>query len=182
MQQTANRRDEEDITTRPRKEWELELLPGKRIEILELLTEIRPVYPNGSLVDGKTSELSFQSMQEYLDMFLQYFNSTYPMVHIPTLDITTAEPILLLSMITLGATYKNKDSHQLSVCLYDAIVPYILSGLMSIPIPDLSTLQAFLILECYGMYRAGPYQRENAILVHTLLFSVSLVDLYDFSH
>ncbi|KAL4897634.1 transcription factor domain-containing protein, partial [Aspergillus ambiguus] len=78
--------------------------------------------------------------------------------------------MFLLSMIILGATYKDKDSHQLSVTLYDAIVPYILSGLMSIPIPDLSTLQAFLILECYGMYRAGPYQRENAILIHTLLF------------
>ncbi|KKK20852.1 hypothetical protein ARAM_005294 [Aspergillus rambellii] len=150
---------------------ELQLSSTKRDEILDLLSEIRPVFPDGSLVGEKAPELSLQNMQEFLDLFLRYFNTSYPMVHVATLEASSAEPIFLLSMIVLGATYKNKVSHQLSVCLYDAIVPYILSGLMSIPLPDLSTLQAFLILECYGMYRAGPYQRENAMLIHTLLFS-----------
>ncbi|GAB1214964.1 hypothetical protein ATERTT37_004146 [Aspergillus terreus] len=116
-------------------------------------------------------------MQEYLDLFLRYFNTSYPMVHVATLQISSADPMLVLSMIILGATYKNKDAHQLSVTLYDAVVPYILSGLISIPLPELSTLQAFLILECYGMYRAGPYQRENAMLIHTLLFSTIQVPL-----
>ncbi|KAL4778779.1 fungal-specific transcription factor domain-containing protein [Aspergillus varians] len=148
----------------------LQLPSAKRDEILDLLTEIRPVYPNGSLIDGKNGDLSEPSMQEYVDLFIRYFNTSYPLIHIPTLDIMAAEPILLLSMVILGATYKHKEAHQLSVCLYDALVPYILSGLMSIPIPDLSTLQGFLILECYGMYRAGPYQREKAMLIHTLLF------------
>lgn len=112
-------------------------------------------------------------MQEYFALFLHYFNASYPLIHVPTLNLDDADPIFLLSMIILGATYKNKESHQLSVCLYDAIVPYIMSGLLNIPAPDLSTLQAFLILELFGMYRAGPYQRENAILIHSLLFSVS---------
>ncbi|KAJ5594839.1 uncharacterized protein N7459_001047 [Penicillium hispanicum] len=138
---TTERRVEGDNNVyTPREGWDLELLPVKRHEILNLLAEIRPIYPNGSPVDGEVAELSLDAMQEYIDLFLRYFNTSYPMVHIPTLDMTNAEPILLLSMITLGATYKNKDSHQVSVCLYDAIVPYILSGLMSIPIPDLSTL------------------------------------------
>jgi hypothetical protein len=77
----------------------------------------------------------------------------------------------------LGATYKDKDAHQLSVCLYDAIVPYILSSLLSGPVPDPAILQGFLVLECYGMYRAGPYQRENAILIHGLLLNVRRVPL-----
>ncbi|KAN0096384.1 Fungal specific transcription factor domain containing protein [Hyaloscypha variabilis] len=51
------------------------------------------------------------------------------------------------------------------------MVPYILSGLLSGPVPDLAILQTFLVLECYGMYRAGPYQRENAILIHGLLLN-----------
>jgi hypothetical protein len=58
------------------------------------------------------------------------------------------------------------------VCLYDAIIPYILNNLLSSPIVELSILQAFLILECYGMYRAGPYQRENAILLHGVMLNV----------
>ena len=150
------------------------LLPAeKRQDILDLLTEIRPVNPDGSIVDGESPGLSLDNIQEYFNLFLQYFNISYPLVHVPTLDLVEADSIFLLSMVILGATYKNKDSHQLSVCLYDAIVPYIMSGLLSIPAPDLSMLQAFLILECYGMYRAGPYQRENAMLIHTLLFSVS---------
>ncbi|KAG2417089.1 hypothetical protein HFD88_008307 [Aspergillus terreus] len=143
----------------------------KRDEILHLLVDTRPVSRDGTLVDGNIPLLSLDSMQEYLDLFLRYFNTSYPMVHVATLQISSADPMFVLSMIILGATYKNKDSHQLSVTLYDAVVPYILSGLISIPLPDLSTLQAFLILECYGVYRAGPYQRENAMLIHTLLFS-----------
>ncbi|KAF9890674.1 hypothetical protein FE257_005540 [Aspergillus nanangensis] len=160
-----------DTTTTYRPGGEIQLPSAKREEILALLKDIQPVTPEGALVDGTTELLSLRGMQEFLDLFFRYFNSSYPMVHVATLQIGSADAIFVLSMLILGATYKNKDAHQLSVCLYDAVVPYILSGLMSIPTPDLSTLQAFLILECYGMYRAGPYQRENAMLIHTLLFS-----------
>ncbi|KAF9888257.1 hypothetical protein FE257_008826 [Aspergillus nanangensis] len=167
--QTSDKEKAPDSHHHPRGDIALPI--RKRDEIINLLAEIRPVTPEGSLVDGKTELLSLENMQDYLDLFFRYFNTSYPMVHVATLQIANTDPIFLLSMIILGQTYKNKESHQLSVCLYDALVPYILSGLMSIPIPDLSTLQAFLILECYGMYRAGPYQRENAMLIHTLLFS-----------
>ncbi|XRM44193.1 hypothetical protein ABZX51_007336 [Aspergillus tubingensis] len=143
---------------------------SKRDEILRLLSEIRPVTPEGTIIDGNTALLSIDNMQDYISLFFRFFNSSYPMVHLATLDIEGGDPVFLLSIIILGQTYKNKDTHQLSVYLYDALVPYILSGLMSVPMPDLSMLQAFLILECYGMYRAGPYQRENAMLIHTLLF------------
>ena len=81
----------------------------------------------------------------------------------------------LLSIVLLGATYDSKEAHQISVYLYDAIIPQILADLISRPAFDLSTLQAFLILESYGLYRAGPLQRENAILIHGLLLSVRLL-------
>lgn len=147
---------------------------SKRDDILRLLSEIRPVTPEGIIIDGNTELLSIDNMHEYINLFFRFFNSSYPMVHVATLDIEGGDPIFLLSIMILGQTYKNKDTHQLSVYLYDALVPYILSGLMSVPIPDLPILQSFLILECYGMYRAGPYQRENAMLIHTLLFGVSM--------
>lgn len=150
----------------------LAISPQKREELLEFIGEIRPVRPNGTLIDDDSPDFGLENLQNYLDLFFEFFNTTYPIVHVATLNIGDIDPIALLSMILLGATYKDKDAHQLSVCLYDALIPYILSGLLGSPAPDLSILQSFLILECYGMYRAGPYQRENAILIHALLWNV----------
>ncbi|KAG5758357.1 hypothetical protein H9Q72_013504 [Fusarium xylarioides] len=149
----------------------LHLTETKRGEILGLINDIRPVYPDGTSIDERTANLSLARMQEYLDLFFANFNSCYPMIHTPTLEVLDAEPLFLLSLIVLGATYKEKEDHQLSVCLYDAMTPYIMSGLSGIKVPDLSILQAFMVLECYGMYRAGAYQRENAIIMHTFLFN-----------
>jgi hypothetical protein len=146
--------------------------PEKRAELVELIAEIRPVRPNGSLINGDSPEFSLTNMQTYLDSFVRHFNTSYPILHVPTLDVCNLDPISLLSFIIMGATYKDKHAHQLSVCLYDAIIPYIFSGLLSSMVPDLAILQAFMVLECYGMYRAGPYQRENAILIHRLLLNV----------
>lgn len=153
----------------------LQLSSEKREEIIDLIAEIRPVHPDGTIINEQSADLSMKTMQANVDLFFRYFNTSYPMIHSATLEINDAEPLFLLSLMILGATYKDRETHQLSVCMYDAIVPHILSGLLSIPVPSLSTLQAFLILECYGMYRAGPYQRENAILIHSLLFNVSIV-------
>ncbi|KAL2825772.1 fungal-specific transcription factor domain-containing protein [Aspergillus cavernicola] len=151
----------------------------KRNEVVELITEIRPVRPDGSLVNGDAPDLSLEKMQTCLNLFLDYFNSSYPLLHVPSLDICNLDPIALLSFIIMGATYRDKDAHQLSVCLYDAIIPYIFGGLLSSMVPDLTILQAFMVLECYGMYRAGPYQRENAIFIHSLLLnSVSRISRY----
>ena len=155
----------------------LSLTSEKRDEVLEFIADIGPVRPDGTLIDGDSPDFSLKNMQIYLDLFFEFFNTSYPLIHIATLDISDTDPIALLSLMLLGATYKDKDAHQLSVCLYDAIVPYILSGLLSGPVPDLAILQAFLVLECYGMYRAGPYQRENAILIHGLLLNVRSLSL-----
>ncbi|KAK7590010.1 hypothetical protein V3481_008968 [Fusarium oxysporum f. sp. vasinfectum] len=149
----------------------LHLTETKRGEILGLINDMRPVYPNGTSIDESTADLSLVRMQEYLDLFFTNFNSCYPMIHTLTLEVLDTEPLFLLSMIVLGATYKEKEDHQLSVCLYDAMTPYIMSGVSGIKVPDLSILQAFMVLECYGMYRAGAYQRENAIIMHTFLFN-----------
>lgn len=153
----------------------LHLTETKRADILGLLNDMRPVYPDGSLIDENSANLSLVQMQDYMDLFFTQFNSFYPIIHSATLEVLDAEPLFLLAMMVLGATYKGKDDHQLSVCIYDAMTPYIMSGLVGIKVPELSILQAFLILECYGMYRAGSYQRENAILIHTFLFNVRTI-------
>ena len=153
----------------------LSLKVEKKEEIVNLLAEMRPSRPDGTLITEDAPEMSLENLQTYLNLFLGFFNTSYPLLHVPTLDVNDTDATALLSYILLGATYTDKDSHQLSVCLYDAIVPYMLSELLSSPVPDLSILQAFLVLDCYGMYRAGPYQRESAILIHGLLLNVSTI-------
>ncbi|KAF4503029.1 C2H2 zinc finger [Fusarium agapanthi] len=110
----------------------LHMTETKRREILGLINDMRPVYPDGTSIDESTADLSLAQMQNYLDLFFANFNSCYPMIHTPTLEVLDAEPLFLLSLIVLGATYKEKEDHQLSVCLYDAMTPYIMSGLSGI--------------------------------------------------
>lgn len=128
---------------------------------------------NLSTVDEHVENLDQTSMQLHLDCFFRYFNTTYPLIHLPTISISGTKPILLFAMTILGATYHSKRAHRTSVYLYDVVVPSIMVELLQKPPTELSTLQAFSILECYGMYRAGPHQRESAILIHGLLLSVS---------
>ena len=108
----------------------LSVTDDKREELLDILAEIRPVQPDGSLLDGYSGDFSLENMQTCLDLFLEHFNTSYPLIHVATLDVRDADPIALLTMMLLGATYKDKDAHQLSVCLYDAIIPYILNKLI----------------------------------------------------
>lgn len=159
---------------KPMKSQTLCITNDKREDLLDLIAKIRPVHPDGTLIDGDSPEFSLENMQTYLDFFFEYFNTSYPLFHVATLKISDTDPIAVLSIMILGATYKDKDAHQLSVCLYDALMPHILSGLSSSPLPDLSILQAFIVLGCYGMYRAGPYQREHSILIHGLLLNVRI--------
>jgi hypothetical protein len=151
----------------------LSITTEKRTEIVEFLAQIRPIRPDGTLIDGNSNEISLSNLQSYLDLFFQYFNTSYPLIHIPTFDINTTDVGALSSFILLGATYRDKESHQLSVCLYNAIVPHIINTLLCNSVSDLAILQALLVLECYGMYRAGPYQRERAIFIHGMLLNVS---------
>lgn len=153
----------------------LRITTEKQRELVDFLAEIRPIRPDGTLIDGNSSEVSLANLQAYLDLFFKYFNTSYPLIHTPTLDINATDVGALSSFILLGATYRDKDAHQLSVCLYNAIVPYILNTQLCSPVPDLAILQALLVLECYGMYRAGPYQRENAILIHGMLLNVNIL-------
>jgi hypothetical protein len=152
------------------------LLPAEvRQRVLNLILETHPVMPSGAAITLDTPELSLESMQGSLDLFASHFNTAYPLIHLGTFNIERVDRVLLLSMILLGSTYKNKDAHQLSVCLYDALIPHVFGGLSNNASPELHRLQSLLLLDCYGMYRAGPSQRYNALLLHRVLLSVSLL-------
>ncbi|RDW57337.1 hypothetical protein BP5796_12787 [Coleophoma crateriformis] len=157
--------DTNNITGQTRKG--LYITTEKRNELFSFIAGIQPLH--NTPIDADAPHFSLVNIQTYLNLFLEYFNDSYPIVHVATLNFNGLDSSSLWSMIIIGATYKDKVDHQLSVYLYDLIVPYILSGVPSLPTLELSTLQALLILECYGMYKAGPKQRGNAIVIHSLI-------------
>ncbi|KAI3394061.1 hypothetical protein diail_3280 [Diaporthe ilicicola] len=116
--------------------------------------------------------LSLESVQTWLDLFFTHFNTTYPLIHMSTFNPTTTEPLLLLSIVLLGATYLDKGTHQLAVCIHDVIRPRIFAHAGFSARPELWTLQTILLVECFGKSRAGQKQHDMSHLFHGLLINL----------
>ncbi|KAI0889502.1 fungal-specific transcription factor domain-containing protein [Annulohypoxylon maeteangense] len=140
--------------------------------IVETIKAARPSAPNGSLLDLNHPLLSHPSLQSYCDLYFRRFNSTYPLIHQATFEPSNKEPLLLLSMILLGATYSEKEAHQLAVCIHDVIRPAIFSHASFNPKPDLWMLQTILLVECLGKDRAGQKQHDMSHLFHGMLINL----------
>ncbi|KAI8957509.1 fungal-specific transcription factor domain-containing protein [Daldinia sp. FL1419] len=141
-------------------------------QILETVKAARPLAPNGSLLDMNHPLISHISLQSYLDLYFSRFNTAYPLIHQGTFEPGQKESLLLLSMILLGATYAEKDSHQFAVCLHDVIRPAIFSHASFNPKPDLWMLQTILLVECFGKSRAGQKQHDMSHLFHGMLINL----------
>jgi hypothetical protein len=86
-----------------------------RQQLLNLVDIIKPISPDGSIVTRDHSLLSLSCLQTYCDLFFTHFNTTYPLIHMSTFDASEADTLLLASLLLLGATYGQKDAHQLAV-------------------------------------------------------------------
>ncbi|KAI1099657.1 fungal-specific transcription factor domain-containing protein [Jackrogersella minutella] len=141
-------------------------------QILETIKAARPLAPNGSLLDINHPLLSHPSLQSYCDLYFTRFNSAYPLIHQPTFEPCQKESLLLLSIILLGATYSEKEAHQLAVCIHDVIRPAIFSHASFNAKPDLWMLQTILLVECFGKSRAGQKQHDMSHLFHGMLINL----------
>ncbi|KAI1463007.1 fungal-specific transcription factor domain-containing protein [Daldinia caldariorum] len=141
-------------------------------KILETIETAKPVAPNGALLDVNHPLMSQLSLQSYLDLYFSKFNTAYPLIHQATFEPSKSESLLLLSMILLGATYSEKEAHQLAVCIHDVIRPAIFSHASFNPKPDLWMLQTILLVECFGKSRAGQKQHDMSHLFHGMLINL----------
>ncbi|KAL1857584.1 hypothetical protein Daus18300_010224 [Diaporthe australafricana] len=141
------------------------------LAVIEAADPNIPDQPPHSLVRDHPL-LSLQSVQTWLDLFFTQFNTTYPLIHMPTFNPSTTEPLLLLSILLLGATYLDKGAHQLAVCIHDVIRPSIFAHAGFSARPELWTLQTILLVECFGKSRAGQKQHDMSHLFHGLLINL----------
>lgn len=86
-----------------------------REQVLDLIERMRPVMPNDHVVTREDPLLSLESLQTFSDLYFSHFNATYPLIHQATFDPSNVDKFLLLAVLLLGATYSEKDAHQLAV-------------------------------------------------------------------
>lgn len=87
-------------------------------QILALVEIIRPVGPDGCYVARDHPLLSLPALQTYYDLYFSRFNTAYPIIHQATFEPSKVDTLLLISVLLLGATYGEKDAHQLAVGVY----------------------------------------------------------------
>lgn len=86
-----------------------------RQQVLDLIDITQPTSPDGSIVMRDHPLLSLSCLQTYCDLFWTRFNTTYPLMHMSTFEPSHADTLLLMTVLLLGATYGEKDAHQLAV-------------------------------------------------------------------
>ncbi|TEA11013.1 Nicotinate catabolism cluster-specific transcription factor [Colletotrichum sidae] len=143
-----------------------------RERLLNVVDAAKPGLPDQRYTVWEHPLLSTESLNSYLHLFFARFNTAYPLIHLETFDPAATEPLLLLSILLLGATYSSKDCHQLAVCVHDVIRPSIFAHAGFSPRPELWTLQTILLVECFGKSRAGQKQHDMSHLFHGLLINL----------
>ncbi|KAF2767123.1 hypothetical protein EJ03DRAFT_316261 [Teratosphaeria nubilosa] len=143
-----------------------------RSQVLDLIRTSCPVTPAGTAVSVEDPLLSMLCLQRYCDLYFTKFNTAYPLIHQATFEPATTDTLLLTAMLSLGATYAEKDAHQLAVCIHDVLRPRIFAHTAFSARPTLWMLQTILLVECFGKSRAGQRQHDMSHLFHGLLINL----------
>ena len=140
-----------------------------RQSILDLIDRGRPKVPDGLEITRDHPLLSLPVLQDYCDLYFTRFNISYPLLHQATFDPGRVDSLLLTSVILLGATYSDRESHLFAICVHDIMRVQILDSPDFTTRPPLWILQTILLVECFGKSRAGQLQHDMSHLFHGLL-------------
>lgn len=140
-----------------------------RNRVLDLVVQAGPKTPEGSPVTRDHPLLTLNAMQEYVDLFFSRFNKSYPLIHRATFQPSHVDPLLLVSVMLLGATYGDKGAHRLAVCIHDIMRTQFIQHPAFTATPEIWMLQVILLTECFGKSRAGQKQHDMSHLFHGML-------------
>lgn len=137
--------------------------------VLQFVKHARPKDLQGSEISEEDPLLSLETLQRYCDLYFSRFNVSYPLIHPATFDPSSIDPLLLVSVLLLGATYDDKDSHLFAISIHDVMRAQIFASCAFNTRPTLWMLQTILLVECFGKSRAGQLQHDMSHLFHGLL-------------
>lgn len=140
-----------------------------RQSVLTLIDRGRPKVPDGLEITRDHPLLSLPVLQDYCNLYFTRFNISYPLLHQATFDPARVDSLLLTSVLLLGATYSDRESHLFAICVHDIMRVQILGSPDFTTRPPLWILQTILLVECFGKSRAGQLQHDMSHLFHGLL-------------
>ncbi|KAE9375624.1 hypothetical protein N431DRAFT_333931 [Stipitochalara longipes BDJ] len=140
--------------------------------VLSLIDRGRPKVPDGLEITRDHPLLSLPVLQDYCDLYFTRFNTSYPLLHQATFDPGRVDSLLLTSVLLLGATYSDRESHLFAICVHDIMRVQILGSPDFTTRPPLWILQTILLVECFGKSRAGQLQHDMSHLFHGLLINL----------
>ncbi|KAK6583024.1 hypothetical protein PZA11_004100 [Diplocarpon coronariae] len=115
-----------------------------RQAVLILIERAGPRTPDGSEINRYHPLLSLSIMQEYCNLYFTRFNVSYPLLHRATFDPAHVDPLLLTSVLLLGATFGTKESHLIAVCIHDTLRAQIFASTAFNTRPTLLALLCFM--------------------------------------
>ena len=140
-----------------------------RERILRFVDIAQPKAHDGSAIYREDSSLSTATLQHFSDLFFRRFNTAYPLFHQPTFDPAVVDPLLLIAILQVGATYSTKDDHIFAMCLHNTMRSQIHGHPFFGPRPPLWMLQTMMLVECFAKSRAGQLQHDMSRLFHVVL-------------
>jgi len=140
-----------------------------RENILRFVDYARPKTPDGYEISRDHPLLSPSTLQHFSDLFFRRFNTSYSLLHQATFVPSQVDPLLLVAVLQVGASYSTKDDHHFAICLHNTMRSQIFGHIAFHPKPLLWMLQTILLVECFGKSRAGQLQHDMSHLFHGLL-------------
>jgi len=137
--------------------------------VLQMISRSNPRTPDGLEITKDHPLLTLPVLQDYCNLYFEHFHVSYPILHRATFDPSLVDPLLLTSVLLLGATYSSKDSHLFAICVHDTMRAQIFGSNAFNTRPTLWMLQTILLIECFGKSRAGQLQHDMSHLFHGLL-------------
>lgn len=149
-----------------------QITENARAGVLRLVSKSSPITEEGTQIDLSSPLLSLPELQGYCDLFFTRFNTTYPLIHQATFDPDKVDSIFLAAVLCMGATYSNREAHQLAVRIHDTLRNHLFAHAAFSAQPELWLLQTMLLIDCFGKQRAGQKQRDMAQLFHCVLIKL----------
>ncbi|KAJ5998958.1 hypothetical protein N7451_006768 [Penicillium sp. IBT 35674x] len=108
-----------------------------------------------------------ENLKMFHDLYFHHYHPHFPIFHRPTLIISEIEPLLLITLLTLGSTMaEDSNLYELGQSVHDSLRLIIISsGSFSPPIP-LWCLQALLMIQAHGKMKSSRKNYEMAHVFH----------------
>lgn len=121
----------------------------------------------------QSSFFEAESMQTFFNLYFANYNAHFPIIHYPTFNPQAAPPLLMVAILTLGATLSPDDSHfHTAERIHDSLRWLIFSSEAFSPPAPLWCLQALLLAQAQEKMFSSRKHHEMAHIFHGAIITL----------